>query len=138
MWQWFKVRPGLCKQKLLFHSHLAINNESWYALLIINLWVRFSSDDAAVMASIIDLSESAGGSWFIILNSDSFTRRVWAIILADWRILSMTMFLRSSSMSLVSAKKIKDLMIEQNTCAFAKATWQDNAWHYLTAKNWVQ
>ena len=56
--------------------NLAINSESWYALLIISLCVRLSSFVEEIIASIIDLSECAGGSWFIILNSDSLTRRL--------------------------------------------------------------
>lgn len=66
--------------------------------------VKFSSFDEASIASSIDLSESAGGSWFTILNSDRLTPRVLVIVIADWWIFSITMFLRSSSMSLVSEK----------------------------------
>lgn len=41
----------------------------------------------------------------MILNSDSLTPRSIAILVAECWIFSITMFLRCSSMSLVSAKK---------------------------------
>lgn len=95
VYQWFQViKIGI--------SYLAIKRESWYALLIINLCVRLSSFDAVFIASTMDSSDRAGGSWLTILNSASLTCRLSAIARADWWVFAITMFRLSSSISRVS------------------------------------
>lgn len=63
----------------------------------------FSSWHADSVALMIDSSESAGGSWFTILNSESFTPRALEMLRADSWIFLITRFLLFSSMSRVSA-----------------------------------
>uniref|UniRef100_A0A0A9GC31 Uncharacterized protein n=1 Tax=Arundo donax TaxID=35708 RepID=A0A0A9GC31_ARUDO len=52
-----------------------------------------------------DLSDRAGGSWLMILNSDSTTPRFFDIFVADRRTFSMTSFLLFSSISLTSISR---------------------------------